>query len=248
MSVDGSGWEVSVQGRDSDLRYLARHFTAPPVVVVKQDDQDGYVLRLDEFSGCNDDGEVLAAADRQIVRLSGIIKIRRGTGDSIRAGHVLRRHPGGRKDVFVRLEGAVVRCEVGVVGVGVSDSEGRPVPQPVVASREERLFALCCGDPAVDKLARLMAAADSESWVGLYRRYELIEADSGGQRALEARDWCASADFGRFRHSANSVTVAGDGARHGKETTAPPSKPMTLEEANAFVCDLMEKWLASKGV
>lgn len=55
-------------------------------------------------------------------------------------------------------------------------------------------------------------------------------------------------DLKRFKHSANSVTVAGDHARHGRELEQPPKKPMTPEEAIAYLNYVAQAWLASKGV
>jgi hypothetical protein len=95
---------------------------------------------------------------------------------------------------------------------------------------------------------RLIAASDYMSWGGLYRLYEVIEGDMGGEHELKTV-FCGSAkDIKRFKHSANSVTVAGDDARHANESGRPPEQPMTLYEAEAFLKYLLKRWLAEKGV
>ncbi|WP_337286430.1 hypothetical protein [Candidatus Methylomirabilis sp.] len=52
----------------------------------------------------------------------------------------------------------------------------------------------------------------------------------------------------RFTRTANSVTTAGDQARHGKERTAPPAKPMPLASARNLIDGLLRSWLAWKAV
>jgi hypothetical protein len=93
---------------------------------------------------------------------------------------------------------------------------------------------------------RLIAASDASSWVGMYRLYEVIEANVGGERSMQHLN-CGSGDaLKRFKHSANSVAIAGDAARHGKECGLPPTNPMSLEEARAYLNYMLETWLASK--
>ena len=50
-----------------------------------------------------------------------------------------------------------------------------------------------------------------------------------------------------FDDCETSEKVAGDTARHGKEHEQPPSNPMTLEEAIAYVNYVLHAWFASKG-
>jgi len=49
-----------------------------------------------------------------------------------------------------------------------------------------------------------------------------------------------------FKQIANSVSVAGDAARHGKEPYAPPRSPMLLPEAESLIAQLPKNWLRSK--
>lgn len=248
MSTSSAYWEVAIQGHSMDLEYLARRFKSGPVVVVRRDDQNGYVLRLAEFANCPDSESVLAAAERQLVLLTGVLKVDRNAVDPLKAGAVYKKHPGGGLDVFVFVRDTLqVRIDVGEPIVAVTDSDGRVLPQPIVESRSVRIMRLCATDSAVEKAMRLVAAADARSWVGLYRIYEVVESDVGGQAALGQESWGSETDQDRFKHSANSVTVAGDHARHGKEYKQPPKDPMTLEEAGAYVDGVLKGWLASKG-
>lgn len=247
MTVDDGNWEVSVQGRDSDLRHLARHLTSPPMVIAQSDSDQAYVLQLDAFSACKDSTEVLELAERQLGILSGILKLERNSPDAIRAGAVFRRRNEGR-DVFVHVRDTLrINVEMGESLVTVTDANGNVLSKPEAPAPVVRIAELCAEDSSVEKVMRLLAASDAKGWVGLYRIYEVVESDVGSEAALQAQAWGAGSDLKRFKRSANSVTVAGDEARHGKEWQVPPPNPMSLEEAGAYVEQLVRSWLTGKG-
>jgi hypothetical protein len=82
----------------------------------------------------------------------------------------------------------------------------------------------------------------------MYRIHEVIEHDLGGENAMKKKGWGSANDLKRFKHSANSVNVGGDEARHGKEIQDPPKNPMSVEEADAYLQYVVQAWLTSKGV
>jgi hypothetical protein len=128
------------------------------------------------------------------------------------------------------------------------DANGSLIEQRSSPSRAVARFELTLSDAAVAKAMRLLAPGAAMNWVELYRLYGVIEANVGGQRALSKLQWESDTNLRRFRHSANSVQVAGDASRHGEEPGKPPASPMTLEEAEACIKRMLDKWLASKGV
>lgn len=249
MSTDSTTWEVAVEGDPIYLEWLARHFTAPPRVVARSVDADEFVLRLDSFESCSEAADVLALAERQLLVMSGLLRLERRGRHPLRAGAVVRRHSSGRRDIYVSItESVEARCEVGDVVMSIRDAAGNPLPATVPATRAARVAELAAADSSVEKVIRLLAASEAQTWVGLYRIYEVVESDVDGQAALERMHWGPAKDQDRFKHSANSVTAAGDQARHGKEKTHPPKDPMSLEEAGAYVENLIRRWLESKGV
>ena len=210
-------------------------------------DEGQFLYASDTFASCTASGEVLAVADHEFAVLSGALKLARDSHEPLRSGAVYRQNPAGGRDVFVHVSTAQMRIEPGEVTVTVTDSKGNIITRPTPPPRTVRLAQLAASDVAVRKAMRLHAEEDAGSWVGLYRIYEIIEADAGGEAAFGKRGWTSPKDQKRFKHSANSVTIAGDAARHGKETPTPPKHPMSLHEAIAYVRYVMEAWLASKG-
>ena len=86
----------------------------------------------------------------------------------------------------------------------------------------------------------------ANDWVSLYRLFEVIASDIGGIDEIDSNGWATKASLKRFKHTANSPAAAGDLARHGAESTAPPASPMDLSEAKALVTYIFHEWLRKK--
>lgn len=248
MNASANPWQVQIRGCGSDLEHLARHFGSQAVRVVSDEGGGGFVYASDEFETCSTAEEVFAIAERELCVLSGILKICRGSHEPLLAGAVYKRNAAGGRDVFVQIRDSLqIRAEVGDVTLTVTDCRGNVVTNHSPPPRTIAIARLAPKDGAVAKAMRLLSAEDSQTWAGLYRIYEVVEADVGGEAALKTRGWGSSGDLKRFKRSANSVTVAGDAARHGKEFSSPPANPMSQEQAVAYVNYVVSGWLASKG-
>lgn len=248
MNATVNPWQVQIRGWTSDLEHLVRYFENQPRRVVK-DEQDGsYLYESDAFSACSSSEEVLNKANEELRVLSGVLKLSRNSPEALRAGAVYRRHVAGGRDVFVHIQETLqVRVEAGDVVVEVTDSEGNVVVKPSPPPRSIAVASLSATDNAVAKAMRLFAAPDALTWVGLYRIYEVIEADVGGESAFKNSGLGSATDLKRFKHSENSVSVGGDLSRHGKELMTPPVNPMSLEEASSYTTYILSAWLGSKG-
>jgi hypothetical protein len=108
------------------------------------------------------------------------------------------------------------------------------------------LMQLALVNDSVARVMGLLAKADAFTWVGLYRIHEVIEADLGGEKALIKRGFGSALQLKRFKHSSNYVAVADDSARHGKELTTPPTNPMSLDVAKAYVMYALQAWFNAK--
>jgi hypothetical protein len=244
MNTGINNWSVRLQGAASDLEHLALYFASPPARVIKDSDDESYLLLQDSFDTCRTSDEVHALAVDQASILSGILTLVRQSRESLRVGAVYKQHPNGTKEIFLcAREILQVTDESTAI---VTDAKGNVITSSMSVPRTVALSALAVRDASVAKAMRLIAASDASSWVGMYRLYEIIEANMGGERSMQDLN-CGSRDvLKRFKHSANSVAIAGDAARHGKECGLPPSNPMSFEEAGAYLNYLLETWLASK--
>ncbi|MDP2379489.1 MAG: hypothetical protein Q8M35_03185 [Pseudohongiella sp.] len=191
---------------------------------------------------------MLQLANDELCVLSGVLKMMRDSPEPLRTGAVYRRNSAGGRDVFLHIQETVnVRAELGEVTVTVTDADGNVVTRPAPPPRTVTITKLAATDNSVSKAMRLLAAPDHKSWVGMYRIHEVIEGDVGSKSALRKCGWGSAQDLKRFKHSANSVSVAGDSARHGKELQLPPKHPMSIDEAAAYLNYVLQSWLSSKG-
>jgi hypothetical protein len=239
-------WQIQINGRSSDLDYLEQHFTSDSSRVVRDAEDGRRVYESAKFATCTDSQQVMIIARSLLETLSGILKLTRNSDQALVSGAVLRLHPNGRRDVFVGLGGTSTRIELGNLTAEETDAAGNRTNLMVQPPRTVTLAELALRDDAVAKTMRLFAAPDFNSWVGLYRVFEVIKADLGGEHAIKQKDWGSTADMNRFTRSANSVTVGGDAARHGNENSTPPPNPMILDEAIAYVTYLVQAWIAWK--
>ena len=237
-----------MQGWTSDLEHLARHFASTPFRVSKDELDGGFCYESDSFAVCQTSEEVLKLANDELSVLSGVLKMMRDSPEPLRTGAVYRRNATGGRGVYLHVQETLqVRAEFGEVTVTVTDADGNVITRPVPPPRTLTIAQLAATDTSVAKAMRLLAAPDHKSWVGMYRIHEVIEADVGSENALKKRGWGSTQDLKRFKHSANSVTVAGDSARHGKEVEQPPKHPMSVDEAAAYLNYVLQSWLSSKG-
>jgi len=240
-------WEVRVEGQARDLQRLAQVFTSAPLAVVRNDANE-YLVTSDRFIGLTDHSAVHSAASEVLTLLGGALQFQFGSHEPLETGPAFRRHGDGRRDTFIMVKGSELRLVTGDVTFVVTDKDGNPVapPEPQIPPLR-KVVNLALQRDAVAKALRLLGSAPM-GWIDLYRLVEVIEHDVGGEDALVDADWTTRTQLKRFKHSANSVSVAGDEARHGKETTQSPRAPMTLEEARTYVDYLLHAWIDSRSV
>lgn len=247
MEFARNPWQVQVEGLLPALENLAHHFHTLPTRVVKDERDGGFLYESDSFAACSEVNEVIDAADQEFAVLSGVLKITRGSDKRLRSGTVYRRKAAGEKDVYARLHDTVqAKGEIGMVTVSATDSQGDIINLRSVPPRDALLFQLARSDSAVAKALRLFAMQDSQSWGGLYRIHEVVQADICSNASFASEVLGSSSKIRRFKRSANSVVNSKDGARHGKELTDPPKDPMPFEEATIYVENILQLWLASK--
>jgi hypothetical protein len=247
MTNNLNPWYVQVRGLADDLAHLTKYFTAPPLRFSAAELPGQLDFQSDSFLTCSMPNEVLAKAEEELLIVSGALALEGKSSRALKAGAVYKSNAAGGRDVFVTITGSLaVTVEIGAVVVTGTDGDGKPITREPPAPRTTALARLALADRNVAKVMRLATAVDFKTWVGLYRVHEVVESDVGGMKELSRLGWGSERDLRRFKHSANSVSVGGDASRHGKEETDPPARPMTSDEAKAYVLYVVESWLAEK--
>lgn len=96
-------------------------------------------------------------------------------------------------------------------------------------------------DLAVDTprvLEALREFREPAAWDALYRVFEIVRDDVGGE--IQRAGWATKAEQERFKQTANSLD------RHAKGVVPPPKKPMTLPEGADFVRKVLRRWIEAK--
>jgi hypothetical protein len=200
--------------------------------------------RLDNLANAR---EVLAIATDEVCVLAGVARQMRGLSGPLAVGAVYDDEPDKPATTHVFVHDSIgmgFGFGLATIVASTGPTSGGSIP-PASSKLSDRL-ALAADETSVAKVYRLCNGRRGDPWVELYRIFEVIEADTGGEHALVASGLVDRNVLKRFKHSANSVTVGGDRARHGSEKTTPPDDPMTVSEAERFVDGLTERWVREK--
>ena len=244
-------WQVKIYGRILDIEYLDQHFTTTSSRIVKDTSSEGYLYESDNFKNCSTSTCVLEVAKKELLILSGALKLFNNSPEQLHPGAVYQSNTNGNRHIFVQFNEKVSLTDCFNLSIApLKDIDGNVTEQPIPESKIDAFFnhALSLNDTTAEKVLRLLLRPDFESWTGMYRMHEVIEYDVGGSTKIKKKPWCSSIDYERFKHSANSVDVGGDDSRHGKNNIQPPQNPMTLDDASVYLNSILLAWIAEKGV
>lgn len=225
-----------ISGDDHDVDYIVKHLSAAGIPIEK--DKDGYLILSRE----GDTEEALEELQDSIALLSGMCCLELDSRTPLRLNHYATVGADGSQVVHVAVTDEVHARDF--IDIEVESDEGSTsVAFP--GDRLADLFELATTNQTVGKVLKFLADADY-SWVNLYRVYETVRADIGGEKELISRGWFSKKTISSFCHTANSFSAIGREARHGAEPQEPPRHPMTHGEAKALVILLVYEWLEEK--
>jgi hypothetical protein len=81
------------------------------------------------------------------------------------------------------------------------------------------------------------------TWINLYKVYDIIEEDLGGEKALLK---FFQVGIKEFKYIANNYLAIGDHARHANQKYPAPSNILSLNDAFYTIKSLFEKWILTK--
>jgi hypothetical protein len=234
------GWWLTLVGHDFDLERLARMFPDPPLVVRAAEGK--YWLSVPAPSTSTAD-EARAAGLRLAELMNGAASLLELGHQPVKAAaDLLLVAPGEpRHYSFLLADGVQVRAEVGVPTLIMG---GVPVAPP--RSPAPDWVALAQRNDDVNLALRLLHG-EAGRWAQLHKIYEVVVfRAAGGQPSKVAKlGWGTEDDCTNFNDTACSFQVLGMAARHTREEKKPPKKPMTLEQAEAFIRNLVCRWIES---
>jgi hypothetical protein len=237
-------WEVVLRGPEPILEELTHAFKDNEIAVDRSG--EGFVLRSTKFAKSTNAADVRLEATSIVEALSGISRILLQSEGPLGIASLTEIRPDGTRNIFVELEPAVVKVTAGLVSVQRTHSDGS-IEEWRPSDPAPAWLAKAITTPQAARALRLRDKSPL-FWTDLYRLFEVVVEGAGGTDAIVAAGWASRTQLRRFTHSANSVTVAGDQARHGVEPTTPPSDAMTMAEARSLVDILLARWLGNGAV
>jgi hypothetical protein len=190
-------------------------------------------LTATDLEGAHEDDRVYVTVETLLRRINGAARIQ--TSDYQPVTYV-RRYTTANGDQVIQPAAAELRVRVGFAAEGVVHGPDG-APQPAPPSPAATHTALAASNSRADKVLTRMGG--NLNW----------RDDETKPASIVGMGWASENEQSVFRASANRPDVSGDDARHAvSPNTALPSRTMTLARGQAFIADLVEKWLSSRSV
>lgn len=229
-------WTAYVQGRHGDLSLLTKMFSDDELSF--EADEDGnYVMRSAKFDGMTEATDVRAAAARLMDAVNGVAAVRNPGFQPVALTGQVR--DGNDQHTHVVDVDPVTVVSIASPVVVLTDG-AKPPPPP----SETDFAALALRDPNVAEALRYLRA--DADWYALYKIYEVVRDDLGGQRALMASGLAGPNALDTFTESANRSEISGDAARHARLGGQPSGRSTDLVSARHLIRALVEAWMVNK--
>lgn len=99
-------------------------------------------------------------------------------------------------------------------------------------------------EPRAIKVLQLLKQK-KHSGESLYKIYELLEGHPSQRKEFQKKFNIPENEFRRFSDAVHNPSVSGDLARHAYEEKPKTANPMSISEAESFVLNIANRWLAS---
>lgn len=227
MTGTSTIWFTEVIGDPFYVDDLPHFFPSGASFAYNEDDRTW--LKSNRFLVDMTAAQVHAEAERLLDEMAGALCVFLGHYVRPKVGTVYLLHLDGRKTGhhILKADGAVARTKA---RAKLDGSTGPTLPQQFVeaALRSAHL-----------QTASLIWTDQVRTWPRLYRVMEEIQQHFG--MPPYRAELCGRAEYKIFERTANSAEVAGLDARHALGKFEPPTMPMTLAGAEAFVGKVLER-------
>jgi hypothetical protein len=232
--------KARLEGVLADLEVLSCLFAVGDVRV--SHDDEGYYLTAPAIDNPPPETKFYEAAQARLLQLNGLARL---DDPYFRPVTLSGKYTDGeRQHQVISPKSIASAFRPGRLTVTVTNPDGTVVPGPPSPWPDRVRVAVT--DSAVARVLRIMARNDDLDWYDLYKIYEIIRRDVGGQRKLYKRGWTTYSKDRSFKASANRYDVSGDAARHAVDEHAEPAKKtMTIDEGRAYISKLVTRWLDS---
>jgi hypothetical protein len=230
MDTDGR-WLVRLHGDAHALDRLTQALTTDYLRLEKIDGL--HYLSSTDFDGIADPGHVEQLAAHLLEAANGALRVKDPSHSPFAEIAAAIQATSGQPIPQVLRPKPVIATS----SVGIPTIQGEtPVSHSVAEMLRDRI-KLSLTDRDVELTLRYLDSVHLD-FADVYKIGEIIERRAGGsEKSVSDRNWATTAEFKRFKRTANYYRHAPDGKRQ------LPPKPMTLTEAKRFACELVDRWL-----
>lgn len=231
------GWIISLSGDEMDLNELSKSLNTDDLSIYKLDGT--YYLKSNKIiKGSNEYNEIDKIVCELVELVNGTAKLALGTKNVINNYDIYYQKEDGSELVFAS---ANITCTARLrINLQVVNADGT-VETCNPADLVPNWLDLCNKDELIYKVFKLISH-DTESWVGLYKIYEVISKDLINDFHFSV----PKENLRRFTQTANSYKAVGMEARHALDYE-PTSIPMKITEARALIYLMVNEWIRAKG-
>jgi hypothetical protein len=227
---------IELQGHDWDLADLARVATTDELRIEEREDGKHY-LRADSLIPLIDGDGLHEAVLELVAAVDRVARLHITDFEGIRHGSLVEVTDTGGENLRGLAPPATCTAKVGRVRVSTGQPE-EPFTDPVEFAR---CVSVATESPDV-AAALFLYETRGGSFRDLYFIIDLILGDVGST----LYEWVSQDDVRRLKHTANSKTILGTEARHGREPTQPPKNPTSPGEAREIVRQALLGWIRSR--
>lgn len=226
-------WLVRLKGERFDLEDFPKLLRSSEVRVVEEN--GSFYLESNEFNSLTLAEEVRERGRALIKLINGVTKFNRDNFLGVSEDAITRVEDDGKRNNYVFLEGSVtIRTKVSGQLTGIVTDESEKV-----ATQPSAIESLLKVAQKHNDVADALSFYREDTWIGLYKTYEIIRDDVGGELQIIKNGWLVKSAIKRFTQTAQPY-------RHASKKYKPPTQPMTLLKARALIKTILSQWAYSK--
>lgn len=230
-----------VCGDGVDLDFAVEALKSGPICIVKVDKE--YWLKAPRLDVI-DDPEMMYNAAEQLISQVNQSLLLLDSGQGLLTVNAVKWLDDNGKEVGIGRADIACRVRIrGCASVNIVQADDSKVPPEL--SLSQKCLALIGTDAALARAMRFWSQFEHNGTT-LYKIYEIICSDVGGDDAVAAAGWTTKVKQSAFRVSVNSANIIGDQARHAGSTSSTPAHTMTLADANGYIRALLSQWIEGK--
>ncbi|NPV72558.1 MAG: hypothetical protein HPY89_01925 [Pelotomaculum sp.] len=224
------GWYLEIIGDCTDLVTIINEIKTNYFQCLKLDEH--YFITSSQFDQCKNPEDVLCKGEEIVKLINGIAEINLKLNGKIKILGITKIDETNKNKV-INYRDNYLQCSC-IVRTELND-------ETKDENSLNRWIELAQQNENIKKVFKLLNYG-LKSYVNMYRIYELIKRDLGNT-------YCNDLDIDndqikRFTATANRPDASGELARHGYMSGKPmKQKPMSLSEANAFIYEMIYKWI-----